>query len=143
MSREFASFVVAGGLAAGVNWVTNLILHLFMPLEISVVLAYGVGMTTAYLLTRFFVFAASGRSPQQEYFRFAIVNVVALAQVWCVTIVLARFILPAIGWTFEPAATSHLVGIASPVVTSYFAHKYFTFAKARGAIEDDREEETT
>ena len=60
-----------------------------------------------------------------------------------VTILLARFILPAIGWTFEPAATSHLVGIASPVVTSYFAHKYFTFAKARGAIADDREEETT
>lgn len=141
MSRQFLSFVLAGGIAAGVNWVTNIILNQFMVLEISVVLAYLAGMTTAFVLTRLFVFAASGRAPQHEYVRFALVNVVALVQVWLVTIVLARFILPLIGWTFEPEATSHLIGVASPIVTSYFGHKYFTFARAETVPPADANED--
>ncbi|MGP1276135.1 MAG: GtrA family protein [Caulobacterales bacterium] len=131
MSRQFVTFVLAGGIAAGVNWVTNIILNQFMILEISVVLAYLAGMTTAFVLTRLFVFDASGRAAQHEYVRFALVNVVALVQVWLVTILLARFLLPAIGWTFQPVAVSHLVGVASPIVTSYLGHKYFTFAKVK------------
>lgn len=136
MTRQFLSFVLAGGIAAGVNWGSNLGLNLLMPLEVSVVVAYGLGMTTAFILTRFFVFEPSGRSPAEEYTRFAIVNAVALVQVWIVTITLARFVLPWIGWTFMPEATSHFIGVASPIVTSYFGHRYFTFARARGAADD-------
>lgn len=136
MTREFVSFVLAGGIAAGVNWGSNIGLNLFMPLEASVVIAYLIGMTTAFTLTRLFVFAPSGRSAEQEYIRFALVNMIALVQVWIVTIALARLLLPAIGWTFMPEATSHLVGVASPIVTSYFGHKYFTFSRNKSATDD-------
>lgn len=128
MSREFVAFVVAGGLAAAVNWGTNILLMMVMPLEASVVLAYLVGMTTAYILNRVFVFAQSGRQVHEEYLRFGIVNLVALVQVWLVTLGLARFVLPAIGWSFHPAEIAHAVGVASPIVTSYLGHRYFTFS---------------
>lgn len=134
MTREFITFVLAGGVAAGVNWGSNLLLNRLMPLEVSVVIAYVIGMTTAYVLSRAFVFAASGRSTHEEYTRFVIVNLFAVVQVWVVTIVLARVLLPALEWTFHPEAVSHLVGVASPIVTSYLGHKYFTFArKAAGS----------
>lgn len=131
MNRQFIAFIGAGAVAAAVNWGVNLALHQFMALEISVVVAYMAGMTTAFLLTRIFVFDHSGRAPRDEYVRFAIVNLVALAQVWGVTILLARYVLPSIGWTFYTGAVSHLVGVGSPIVTSYFGHKYFTFARVR------------
>ena len=53
-------------------------------------LAYLVGMTIAYLLNRLFVFERSGRAVADEYVRFGIVNLVALAQVWIVSVGLAR-----------------------------------------------------
>jgi putative flippase GtrA len=141
MNRQFIAFIGAGGIAAAVNWSVNLALHQIMPLEASVVVAYMAGMTTAFVLTRIFVFAGSGRAAHDEYIRFAIVNMVALAQVWGVTIVLARIVLPSMDWTFHPEAVSHLVGVASPIVTSYFGHKYFTFARVRAKKPDDSVED--
>lgn len=129
MTREFAAFVIAGGVAAGVNWLSNVLLLFIMPLEVSVMVAYLVGMTTAYILNRLFVFELSGRSVHEEYVRFVIVNVIALVQVWLVTVGLARFIMPAIGWTFHPAEVAHAIGVASPIVTSYLGHRYFTFSR--------------
>lgn len=131
MTREFLTFVLAGAIAAGVNWVSNLALHLFMPLQLSVVIAYLIGMTTAYALNRIYVFKASGRTVPEEYGRFAIVNAVALAQVWLVTIGLYELLMPAIGWTLWPAEIAHAIGVASPVITSYFGHRYFTFGPKR------------
>lgn len=129
MTREFVTFILAGGIAAGVNWGSNLLLNQVMALELSILLAYLIGMTTAFALSRAFVFASSGRTAHDEYARFALVNFFAVAQVWVVTIVLARVILPSVGWDFRPEAVSHLVGVASPIVTSYLGHKYFTFAR--------------
>lgn len=129
MTREFVTFILAGGIAAGVNWGSNLLLNQVMALELSILLAYLIGMTTAFALSRAFVFASSGRAAHDEYARFALVNLFAVAQVWVVTIVLARVILPSVGWDFRPEAVSHLVGVASPIVTSYLGHKYFTFAR--------------
>ncbi|WP_291843467.1 GtrA family protein [Maricaulis sp.] len=129
MTREFVSFIVAGGIAAGVNWGSNILLRLVMPLEASVLVAYLIGMTTAYTLSRLFVFAESGRQLHDEYIRFAIVNVIAAAQVWLVTIALAKWFLPLIGWIWYPELVAHAAGVASPILTSYLGHKYFTFSK--------------
>lgn len=128
MTREFAAFVLAGGIAAGVNWLSNVLLLKVMPLEASIVAAYLIGMTTAYTLNRLFVFKQSGRAVHDEYIRFAIVNIVALAQVWLVTVGVARLAMPAIGWTFHPAEVAHAIGVISPIVTSYLGHRYFTFS---------------
>lgn len=129
MTREFVAFVTAGGVAAGVNWLSRIGLSVFTSLEVAIVTAYLIGMTTAYLLNRMLVFDRSGRRVSQEYARFALVNVVALAQVFVVTIGLSRFAFPATGFDWHPHEVAHAAGVASPILTSYLGHRHFTFAK--------------
>ena len=125
---EFGRFLVTGGIAAGANVLSRWLLNFVMPFEWAVVVAYLVGMTTAYVLSKLFVFSRSGRSVGDEFFRFALVNVVALVQVWLVSVGLARYLFPAIGFTWHAEDVAHLIGVVIPAVTSYLGHRHFSFA---------------
>ncbi|MGE1157143.1 GtrA family protein, partial [Pseudomonas kitaguniensis] len=74
----------------------------------AIVMAYLIGMTTAYGLMKLFVFEESGRRPEAEYLRFGLVNMVALAQVWLVSVGLARWLFPLVGFGFYPEAVAHV-----------------------------------
>jgi putative flippase GtrA len=128
--RRFASFIVTGGIAAAVNLVTRWGLSLVVPYELAVALAYLVGMTTAFLLARRYVFDAGGASWLVEYGRFAMVNVMSFFIVLGVSVGLARYGFPAIGMTWHAEDLAHLIGVISPIAISYYAHKHFSFAKA-------------
>jgi len=128
--RRFALFLLAGGTSAVFNIVSRVVFSQAVRYEIAVVLAYLVGMTIAYTLNKLFVFERSGRAVADEYVRFGIVNLVALAQVWIVSVGLARFLFPALGFTWHADTVAHVIGVAVPVVTSYFGHKHFSFAKS-------------
>jgi len=123
----FLRFVLCGGIAAGANVVARIAFSQLMTYEIAVVLAYLVGMTVAYVLMKLFVFEPSRRSVSAEYVRFGIVNLVSLLQVFAVSVGLARWAFPALGLTWHAETIAHLIGVASPIVTSYFGHKAFTF----------------
>ena len=125
---RFALFVLAGGAAALINILSRIALNWIMPYEVAIVVAYLCGMTAAYLFNKHFVFAASGRGVASEYVRFALVNLVAIAQVWVVSVGLARFIFPAVGFVWHADTVAHVVGVAVPVFTSYVGHKHFSFA---------------
>jgi len=127
--NAFLRFVLTGGIAAAVNVLSRLALSQVLSFQVSVVLAYLVGMTTAYVLARAFVFQRSGHSVRREYARFAVVNVVALAQVWGVSVGLAYWLFPALGFTFHAELVAHVIGVISPVFTSYYGHKFFTFQR--------------
>ena len=129
MSKQFIKFLITSGLAALINVIARLALSLFIMYEIAVFIAYLFGMLSAYLLARSYVFEASGQSVQREVAGFILVNIVALIQVWAVSVGLYRFIFPRSGWTFEPALIAHMIGVASPAFTSYFGHKYISFGK--------------
>lgn len=125
---EFGRFLVTGGIAAAANVISRWLFNLVMPFEVAVVIAYLVGMTTAYVLSKLFVFANSGRSVSDEFFRFAIVNAVALVQVWVVSVGLARYLFPAVGFTWHADDIAHMIGVVIPAVTSYLGHRHFSFA---------------
>lgn len=125
--ERFLRFLAAGGTAAGVNVLSGIALGGVMRYEYAITLAYLVGMTTAFVLSRLFVFDATGGSIRGQYLRFAIVNAVAFVQVWLVSVGLARAVLPWLGWTWQVETTAHFVGVVSPIVTSYFGHKMFSF----------------
>ena len=137
---EFGRFLVTGGIAAGVNVVSRWLLNHAMIYEIAVVIAYLIGMATAYVLARFFVFARSGRSVHDEAIRFAVVNVAALAQVWSVSVGLARGVFPWVGFVWHAEDIAHLVGVAVPAVTSYFGHRHFSFSAASERAARERED---
>jgi putative flippase GtrA len=126
-ASRFASFIVTGGIAAGVNVLSRAALSQALPYEVAVAVAYLFGMTTAFLLARRFVFAESGRPWWSEYGRFALVNVASFVQVWLVSVLLARVLFPYIGFDWHAEDVAHVIGVASPIVLSYYLHKHFSF----------------
>ena len=127
MTRRFLGFLVAGGIAAAANWGSRFLFSRWVSFEWAVVLAYAVGMITAFVLMRSLVFAAGGRPVAGQAGRFVVVNIAALAQTFAVSVVMARWVLPWIGVHDHAEAIGHLVGVAVPVVTSYFGHRMYTF----------------
>lgn len=126
--RRFVLFLFAGGAAALVNILSRIAFNWFMPYEVAIVVAYLCGMTVAYLLNKYFVFEMSGRGMTSEYLRFALVNLLAVAQVWIVSVGLARLVFPAIGFTWYADTAAHIIGVIVPVFTSYLGHRHFSFA---------------
>lgn len=126
-ARQFALFVVAGGIAAAANYGSRFIFSVWFSYPVAIVLAYGVGMTTAFVLMRRYVFDAHGRDLIPQVVKFALVNAVAVVQTLIVSLVLARWLLPALGITWQIEAIAHAVGVAVPVFTSYVLHKRATF----------------
>ncbi|MBU8875489.1 GtrA family protein [Reyranella sp. MMS21-HV4-11] len=129
MNLQFLKFLVTGGIAALVNLLSRYALNHVMSFEAAVVAAYLLGMATAYLLARRFVFDASGRSMASEVRRFVLVNLVALGFVWVISVGLARVVFPAIGMTWHADDIAHLIGVLAPAVTSYVGHRFYTFAR--------------
>ncbi len=121
-------FVITGGFAAGVNFLSRIGFSEFMGYRYAVFVAYLVGMVTAFVLAKIFVFEKSSQSTSNEFTRFTLVNIVAVVQVWLISVGLAEYGFPAMGFVFYPEEVAHLIGISVPVVTSYYGHKYFTFA---------------
>lgn len=128
LANRFARFLITGGIAAGVNVVSRYFFSMAMDYRWAVIAAYLCGMTTAWVLSRLFVFEQTGRSRTEEYVRFGLVNVVAAAQVWLVSVGLAEYAFPAMGFTWHPEDVAHLIGVVIPVFTSYLGHKHFSFA---------------
>ena len=122
------------------NWLVRFPIERWIGFEAAVVVSYLVAMTTAFLLNRAYVFPATERHWREQYVRFGLVNLIALAQVFVVSVALARWLFPAIGFTWHAEAVAHAVGLASPVLTSYWGHKRFSFApvEAATARESDR-----
>jgi putative flippase GtrA len=129
--REFIRFVAVGGLAAAMNIGARYAINLMTSFEVAVIVAYVIGMVTAFVLSKRFVFRESGRKAHDEFVRFGIINLVAAAQVWLISIGLARFAFPGLAFNWHPDTVAHVIGVAAPVVTSYLGHRHFTFAQRR------------
>jgi putative flippase GtrA len=127
ISRRFLGFLAVSGFAAAVNFASRFAFDVLVPYAVAIVLAYLVGMATAFVLNRRFVFTDAGRPLHHQAGWFVVVNVAAVLQTLVVSLLLARWALPALGWTWEPEAVAHAVGIAVPAVSSYFGHRWLTF----------------
>lgn len=132
MIRQFASlqfllFILTGGIAAAVNFGSRILYNLWTDFSSAIVLAHLTGMVTAYVLARIFVFKQISLSLGWSVLMFALVNVVALAQTWVVSLLLADHFLPWMGMRTHAREFAHGVGVLLPVFTSYIGHKYLTF----------------
>ena len=122
-------YLVLGAFAAGVNFLSRFGWELIMPFAAAVVAAYATGMVVAFVLFRTFVFPESPTPVRRQIRNFVLVNILGLAQTWAIAVVLADRVLPALHWTFQPQAIAHAVAITAPTITSWFGHRYLTFAK--------------
>ena len=127
LSRQFILFLVTGGTAALVNFVSRIAFNQSMSFSASIVLAYLTGMITAFVLARWLVFQQSQQSLGRSTWLFVAVNVFAVLQTWLISMGLAIYVLPQLGVTRWVVEIAHAVGVAVPVFTSYLGHKHFTF----------------
>ncbi|MCK5721856.1 MAG: GtrA family protein [Gammaproteobacteria bacterium] len=126
---EFFQFLVVGGFSAGVNFVSRIGFSELVSYRYAIILAYLIGMITAFILSKHYVFEKSGRKYKDELRDFTIVNIFAVIQVWLISVGLAEYLFPYFSFTFYPEEVAHLIGLGIPVISSYFGHKYFSFRK--------------
>jgi putative flippase GtrA len=124
---ERARFLVAGGLAALVNWLARFPFDLVVPFEAAVILATAVGMTCGFLLYRAWVFPGSDRSLIVQVRDFVLVNLIGIAVMVAVAIALRSFLLAAAVPELAAAATAHAVGIGIGAAANFLGHRHITF----------------
>lgn len=133
-TARVARFLVAGGIAAIANFLSRIAFSTFMAYVPAIVLAYCVGMATAFTLNRRFVFDDANNRLGQQIFWFVTINLLAVAQTVALSLLFARLIFPCLGMTYYPDSIAHAIGIVVPVLTSYLGHKHLSFrATTKGA----------
>lgn len=132
---RFVRFLFAAGSSVPVNILVRIGLSRVAPFEAAVVLAHLAGMAVAFTATKLLVFEPSGRAVGSEMIRFALVNMVSLAQTWIVAVGLVRFVFPATGMTYAPELVAHLTGLATTAVTSFLLHGHFSFRRKAAGVQ--------
>jgi putative flippase GtrA len=120
-------FVLAGAIAAAVNFGTRILLSTQLAYAAAIVIAYCCGMITAFVLNRRYVFRGSVNPLHRQIVWFVLVNLLALMQTLGVSLLLADWLLPALGVRWHPRELAHAAGIVVPIFTSYLGHKHWTF----------------
>ena len=125
-SKEFLIFLITGGVAAAVNFLSRIILsYLGMEFYQAVVIAYILGMVVAYILFRVVVFKKSDISLKKSVFMFCIVNLIGIVLTFLLSNFLYYILLKDL--SLFRGEISHGIGIMLPAISSFIGHKYFTF----------------
>jgi putative flippase GtrA len=127
--KRLSKFILAGGIAAVVNFSSRIIFSLFFHFAVAVVFAYTVGMITAFILCKVFVFEPSGQSTARQFYYFTLVNIAAIIQTVTISVILAKWIFPKVGMNYHSEEIAHFIGIVVPIFSSYIGHKKFSFKK--------------
>jgi putative flippase GtrA len=127
LSRQFLAFLLTGGTAALINFGSRILYSQWMGFSAAVVLAYLTGMISAFVLARAFVFSESTQPVHHSALFFTLVNVVAVAQTWAISLFLAGYLLPVLGVRLFVQEIAHAIGVIVPVFTSYIGHKRWSF----------------
>lgn len=130
MTRQFLKFLVAGGIAAAANFGSRIVLSFWMHYVPAIILAYLIGMLTAFVLNRLFVFEGAGNSLRNQAIWFTLVNLAAVAQTLAISLLMADYLLPAMSIKSHTETIAHGFGVLVPVVTSYLGHKTFSFRQS-------------
>jgi len=129
-SQQFARFLVVGGIAVVLHWLSRFAFNAFMSYGWAIVLAYLVGILVAFVLNRAYVFPYSERSVEAEMFFFFLINIGAFPFVWVAAYVLGEWLFPAYMSQQAALALGHGIAILLPVFVNFALHKFITFQGA-------------
>lgn len=126
-THQFSKFLLAGGVAAAANFSSRYFLGFYMQYVPSIIFAYLIGMVTAYVICRLFVFESQKNSMFQQISYFTIINIFAVSQTIVVSLLFSDYVLIIINNLSLRESIAHFIGICVPIFTSYLGHKYVTF----------------
>lgn len=127
INSQFITFLLAGLLAAIMNFSSRILLSHYIPFSYAIIIAYLIGMSSGYLLFKTFIFKASDNKTSVELVFFITINTLGLFQTLLISLLFANIIFKFIADIHLREAASHFIGIASTVFSSYIGHKYLTF----------------
>ena len=133
LTKQFATFLLTGSIAAAVNFFSRIAYSLVLPFYVSVAVAYLTGMVASYFLMRRYVFSGHETPLGKSVSTFVAINLISLLQNWLVTMAMEYYVLPTIGEVQYSAYIASIVGIAVPVMWSFFGYKRFSFSAAQRA----------
>lgn len=122
-----ARFLIAGTLAALVNWLVRFPLELAMSFAVAVLAAMVIGMIAGFLLYDLWVFPGSPRPLMGKIRDFVAVNLVTQGMMFVVSLVAREVLLIMALSTTLAGATAHLFGIGCGAIVSFLGHRAITF----------------
>ncbi|WP_130619624.1 GtrA family protein [Dyella amyloliquefaciens] len=135
MSKRFIKFLAVSAVAAAANIGSRMLFGLWMGYVPSIVLAFGVGLFSGFMLNRALVFTEAESPVHHQIFWFIAVNLAAVVQTILASLLLARVVFPQMHFTWHPETVAHSVGVGIPAITSYLGHKHFTFRNRTATID--------
>lgn len=126
-SSQFARFLLASGFAALVNVGSRILLSNWIPYVPAILIAFCLGLMTAFALNKLFVFNTSTNRLHHQFLWFVAINLAAVAQTVVTSLITARWILPALHINYHNETIAHAIGVMVPAVTSYIGHKRLSF----------------
>jgi putative flippase GtrA len=126
LSKQFLRFLAVGGLAALLHWLARVCLSIWLPFSWAVIIAYGVGMTVAFLLNSLFVFPKSEKAKHAQARDFVLVNLAFFPLVWLVSVQVNNW-LKTIGMISHSEELAHAIAIPLPILATFLIYKFFAF----------------
>jgi putative flippase GtrA len=127
ISEQFLRFLVAGAIAAAVNFSVGFCLSGLLPFHGDIIAGHLSGMVVAFILFGRKVFEDSTNTQTRKVFIFVAVNAAALAQTYLVYYVLIHLVFVYTPVILYPDVIARAIAIITPIFTSFLGHKYFTF----------------
>jgi putative flippase GtrA len=128
-TRQYLAFLLCGGSGSAVNWAIRFVYNRYVSFNAAVVLAYATGMVVSYVLYRLFVFKKSAQPLARRIAAYIAVDSWGCVQTLLIADGLRLYLLRGLLPQDAADALGHLGGIASLAVTSFFLHKFVTFAE--------------
>ncbi len=127
ISERFIRFLLVSGIAAAANIGSRIVFSFWLPYVPSIVLAFCVGLCSAFVLNRLFVFRETVNRLYLQVFWFTMVNFAAVLQTLAVSLLLARLAFPAFDFRWHADTVAHVFGVTAPILTSFIGHKRLSF----------------
>jgi putative flippase GtrA len=126
-SRQFLHFLVAGGTAALVNWLSRIMLNKWFSFSEAVFWAYIFGMLVAFIINTYFVFPKTSKPQLIQARDFFLTNICFIPVVWIIAITLNNLLNTMhINHSEEIA---HGISIAIPMFATFLIYKFFVFKR--------------
>lgn len=125
-SLQFIIFLSVGLTAATLNWVARWILSNWIDFSLSIMIAYGIGMSCAFLLNKMFVFGKVNRPVTSQARDFFIVNMLTFPIVYLAAIMIDYW-LHWLGFKLYTKEIAHAIALGLPMVITFLIYKFHIF----------------
>lgn len=126
LTKQFLLFLVVGGIAAVLNWLARLCLSIWLPFSSAVIIAYAIGMLTAFLLNHRLVFPKSNKKTWEQARDFILANISLFPIVWFASITINNW-LKLMGIINYSEELAHAFAIPMPMLVTFLFYKFFAF----------------